>query len=97
MEFAQACMCDRTPFLKGPGIACNSTKSAKIVPCLLFVLEFYYKVITFKSFISLFTVSYIFYSLFSPPIFFSASLLHKFSLPVGRPSGECKVSTLAVF
>ena len=44
MEFAQACMCDRTPFLKEPGIAYNSTKSAK----------------TFKSFISLFTASYIF-------------------------------------
>ena len=45
MEFAQAYMCDRTPFLKEPGIACNSTKPAKIVLCLLYVLEFYYKVI----------------------------------------------------
>ena len=66
MEFAKACICDRTPFLKGPGILCVRVPNL----CLLFVLEFYCKVLTYLKVLFYYIQSALFFIHFFHPLYF---------------------------
>ena len=97
MDFAQACMCDRTPFLKEPGIACNSTKSVKIVLCLIFVLEFDYKVIIYLKVLFYYLQSHIFFTHFFDPLYFLVLHFCALNISIYLHKQKCFFFTLEFF
>ena len=97
MDFAQACMCDRTPFLKEPGIACKSTKSVKIVLCLIFVLEFDYKVIIYLKVLFYYLQSHIFFTHFFDPLYFLVLHFCALNISIYLHKQKCFFFTLINF